>query len=550
VRIERRGSRAVLVDLGSTNQTRVNGAVAREHELAPGDRIALGETVLEYQPEGGVSAVVGGNTRVTVDLEAREPFAAGAEAARLRRYLAALTRLSDAVCAADDPAAAATRACELVRGLLDAGRVAVARRDPAGWLGVVAAAAGPGAESSADLQLPRELMTRIGAGRAVASIDERRALVAAPLPEPGGLLVAERTGGPGFDADEVELVAAAARVTGAGMIAAGARATLVRGASALQDRVGAPRLLGDSPAIAEVRTFATSVAAADGTVLLLGESGVGKELVAAAIHRASPRSDGPFVAVNCAALSETLLESELFGHEKGAFTGAAERRAGRFELADGGTLFLDEVAELGLRQQAKLLRVLEERRFERVGGTQVVAVDVRVIAATNRDLAAMVRAGELRDDLYYRLSVLVGRIPPLRDRGDDVVLLAEHFLARLAPRRAALGLTPDARRALAAHTWPGNVRELRNVIERLVVLGRGDVIDGQQVEAAIGVGALARPGSGVATATPAAGSLDELERAAIAAAMAACGGNKVHAAQRLGIDRTTLYKKLRRYRIS
>ncbi len=237
-------------------------------------------------------------------------------------------------------------------------------------------------------------------------------------------------------------------------------------------------LVGESPAIKRLLDFIDRVAGVDSTVLLCGESGTGKELVARALHRASPRADGPFVEVNCATLSETLLESELFGHERGAFTGAVERKIGRFEAAHGGTLFLDEVGEVPTNLQARLLRALQERRFERVGGTRAIEVDVKVIAATNRNLEAAIRDGTFREDLFYRLNVLLYKLPPLRERREDVPLLARHFVRRHGERlhRLGAGIDPAALRALVAYDWPGNVRQLSNTVERALVLGDGEMI--------------------------------------------------------------------------
>jgi transcriptional regulator with PAS, ATPase and Fis domain len=230
--------------------------------------------------------------------------------------------------------------------------------------------------------------------------------------------------------------------------------------------------------MARVTAMITRVAPADSTVLLLGESGTGKELAARAIHRASGRRDRPFVAINCATLTETLLESELFGHEKGAFTGAVARKTGKLEVADTGTLFLDEVGELPAPLQAKLLRVLQERELERVGGTRPIRVDLRVIAATNRDLEAAIRVGTFREDLFYRLNVISLHLPPLRDRTGDLPLLAAHFAAHHAARlkRPAPAFAPEARRLIERYRWPGNVRELSNAVERALVLGTGDVV--------------------------------------------------------------------------
>ena len=237
-------------------------------------------------------------------------------------------------------------------------------------------------------------------------------------------------------------------------------------------------LVGGSEPMRRVMEQVRKIAASDTTVLVLGESGTGKELVARALHAQGPRRDGPFVSVSCAAIPEGLLESELFGHEKGAFTGAIRRKLGRFELAHGGTLFLDEVGEIPPAIQVKLLRVLQERRFERVGGEETIDVDVRVVSATNRDLKAMVLAGGFREDLYYRLAVLPVTLPPLRDRKGDVEELAHFFIRKLSPRigRRATGFTPEALALLNAHRWPGNVRELENVVEQALVFAEGELI--------------------------------------------------------------------------
>jgi len=302
-----------------------------------------------------------------------------------------------------------------------------------------------------------------------------------------------------------------------------------------------PPLVATDPLMLAVAEQIRKVAATNATVLLLGESGTGKEVAARAVHAESPRSAGPFVAVSCAAITETLLESEIFGHEKGAFTGATEARRGRFELADGGTLFLDEVGELAPGLQSKLLRVLEERKFERVGGSRTISVDVRLVAATNRDLAAEMQAGRFRADLYHRLAVFPIRLPPLRERRKDIIPLAEHLLVRIGEDlgRRGLSLSAAARAALLARDWPGNVRELRNVLERAAIL-----TDGKQLEAEyLGAFTAAAP---IAAAGPA-GTLRDSERATIAAALAATGGHRKQAAERLGIGERTLYDKIKEY---
>jgi two-component system response regulator FlrC len=284
------------------------------------------------------------------------------------------------------------------------------------------------------------------------------------------------------------------------------------------------------------------VAVTNATVLLLGDSGSGKEVAARAIHRWSPRAAQPFVAVNCAALSSELLESELFGHEKGAFTGAHARKRGRVELAEGGTFFLDEVGELTPGLQAKLLRVLQEKCFERVGGQQTVVADVRWIAATNRNLPEMMEKGTFREDLYHRLAVFPVRVPALRDRREDIGPLAEYLLGRIA---AALGnptltLSDDARAALVAAAWPGNVRELANVLERSAIMAEGDEIRASDL-----AWLLDATTDGPAVPT----TVSEIERDAIVRALAATDGNRRRAAARLGIGLRTLYDKLKRYGI-
>ena len=312
----------------------------------------------------------------------------------------------------------------------------------------------------------------------------------------------------------------------------------------LDAKFGFENIIGASPAMQEVFQTIRQVAPTRATVLIQGESGTGKELVARALHQCSPRAQGPFVPVHCAALAPTLLESELFGHEKGAFTGAVERRRGRFELADGGTLFLDEVGEIDPALQVKILRVLEERKFERVGGTETVEVDVRLVAATNRDLKKRVEEGVFREDLFYRLYVVSLTLPPLRARDGDIVLLAQHYLKALAAEngKALKGLTPEAMDALTAYAWPGNVRELRNVIERMVVLSHGDRLGVRDLP----VNLRAAAGHGGAGARPGT-ALRDAERQLIEEALRRHKGHRTRAARDLGISRRTLHRKLNEF---
>jgi two-component system response regulator HydG len=334
----------------------------------------------------------------------------------------------------------------------------------------------------------------------------------------------------------------------------GARTARAR-AEALEEDLGRARdphgLVGASEPMRRVLEYVRKVAATDATALVLGESGTGKELVARAIHDASPRREKPFVSVSCAAIPEGLLESELFGHEKGAFTGAVRRKLGRFELAHEGTLFLDEVGELPTSVQVKLLRVLQERRFERVGGEETVEVDVRLVSATNRDLAAAVKEGRFREDLYYRLDVVAIRIPALRERPGDVEELARHFLARAAPRigRNVKGFTPEALDVLRRHRWPGNVRELENVVEQALVFAEGDLVTPAELPDALRRAPPPEP----LPVPPADRSLTEvledLERQLILAAYERAKGVKAETARLLGIKPSALYYKLEKYGI-
>ena len=307
-------------------------------------------------------------------------------------------------------------------------------------------------------------------------------------------------------------------------------------------------VIGSSPAMKDLGEMLVMIAPSEATVLITGESGTGKELVARLIHRKSTRSHNPMVVVNCAALTDTLLESELFGHERGAFTGADRRREGLFMQADGGTLFLDEIGETSAAMQAKLLRVIQEREFQRVGGESVISVDVRIIAATHRDLAAEVKAGRFREDLYYRLNVVSLTIPPLRKRDGDIPLLVQHFADKYAAknRKHVKGITPEAMDRLIRHPWPGNVRELENTLERAVILMCGEFVSERELPMTLAAGS--GPAPRPETASSMAGRpLAELEKEAILATLRETGGNKSETARRLGINRKTLHLKLKNY---
>jgi len=314
----------------------------------------------------------------------------------------------------------------------------------------------------------------------------------------------------------------------------------------LDTRYGLENIIGQSASMQKVFETIRQVAQSRATVLIQGESGTGKELVAKAIHQLSPRVKAPFVAVHCAALSKNLLESELFGHEQGAFTGATERRIGRFEKSDGGSLFLDEISEIDPSVQVKILRALEERQIERVGGDHPIDLDTRLIVATNRDLEEMVKEGTFREDLFYRLYVVVINLPPLRDRKDDILLLLSHYLAFFNKENGKNieGYTAPAVDLLCGYSWPGNVRELRNLVERMVVLSRKKVLDLSDIPASIREQTIPADMRVDGDLT-----LEEMEKQMIIQALEKNGGNRTKAAERLGMSRRTLHRKINRYNL-
>ena len=316
----------------------------------------------------------------------------------------------------------------------------------------------------------------------------------------------------------------------------------------LDDKYGMERIIGQAPEMRHVFDLIRQAAPTQATVLVRGASGTGKELVAQAVHRLSGRARGPFVAVHCAALSPTLLESELFGHERGAFTGATARRKGRFEQADGGTLFLDEISEIDASLQVKLLRVLETRTFERVGGEETVSVDIRLIAATNRNLEEWVKQGKFREDLYFRLNVVDINLPTLAQRAADIPLLCDAFIREYADKhgRVIAGMTPEAAELLGVYAWPGNVRELRNTIEKMVVLAHGDRLGVRDVPPNIRDAVKGR--APARSRASGGGALADIERERILAVLAGKQQNRSQAAVELGISRRTLIRKLHTYR--
>jgi len=570
--VELRNGQLALIDRNSRNRTLVNGQPITEHVLRKGDEVTIGQTRLAFLPSESELPATGTPLKATMEIGSQALLAVARGQAtgsdhRAERYLVAIADLGDRLSKIGERAELLREACATARTAVEAERAVLFVRGAGGRLLPAAATAESG--SQAALEVPSDVLGMVlGEGKSVA-FDElpvhgvTAAVAAAPLwsadQTPTGLLWVDRSSKRAWDRTDVMAVGCMAHLISAALRQAEAQASLAQDNRDLVAQLGGREFIGSSLEARAVLSFVAKVAPSDATVLLTGESGSGKEMVARAVHQSSRRSKRAFVAVNCAALTETLIESELFGHEKGAFTGASERKLGRFELADQGTLFLDEVGELPLSCQTKFLRVLEEQTFERVGGGKPIVVDVRVVAATNRNLEAMARRGEFREDLFYRLSVIHTEVPPLRRRKADIPELCQHFLARLSrqvPRRIT-GFTDEALAALTSYAWPGNVRELKNAVERAIVLGDGASIRLQDLPPNI---ASARAGSapethGEATPmaapaqAPAARSLKDLEREGIVAALRATGGNKAQAAQILEIDRSTLYKKLKDYGI-
>ena len=574
----------LLRDLESRQGTFVNGRPVHERRLESGDLIVVGDTLLLFQllpngaPRSGPRALVEDGaftagttvhlapgdalwTRPGDDLAAR----AGADASgRIARDLQTLLRIATALQSARSTPELAQALLAPALDAIPGHRAALLladRGDPE-----IAGAFARDRQGETDpFPVSRTVVRQALAGTALLAGDvlqngdlsgaeslqaaRIRSLLAAPVVHLGrtlGLLYvdafAQEPPGPPLDTFHLEIL------TALGGIAAGALAG-VRQTEWLEEEnrrlaEGLSRedggMVGESPRMREVYRLLRRVAASDTTVLLRGESGTGKEVAARTLQRESPRAGRPFVAINCATLSENLLESELFGHEKGAFTGAVARKIGKAEAADGGTLFLDEIGELPLTLQAKLLRFLQEREFERVGGTRSIPVDVRVVAATNRDLEKAIREGTFREDLFYRLSVIPLHLPPLRDRREDIPLLASHFAALTSRRlgRPVAGFTPEARACLLHYDWPGNVRELANAIERAIVLGEGDLIRPEDLpETVLESGAL--PGSGLGRYHE---TLHETKKRLIRAAVAEAEGNMTRAAALLGLQPTYLHR--------
>jgi DNA-binding NtrC family response regulator len=525
-------------------------ALRTGQELVPGAAFTLGATTLGFQEAAPPVA------RGTVELDAAQAISDGG-----KHRLAALATLGDKLARCGSLPAVFRVATAWALEALPAARALLLSPDGSDIL--ASASAGP-----VDLALSPALLARVLRERrgfllrdvlAEPDLADRRSVqvrgIVGAMAAPAENLIFYAEWGPkealrgGYDEQALLLLICAAQLVSACGESARERQQLTAAAK-LSHRPGSqtPEIVGRSAAIKRLHVFLERVAATPSTVMLFGESGTGKELAAGMIHALSPRSKGPFVAINCAAIPEQLLESELFGHEKGAFTGAVAQHDGVFVRAHGGTLFMDEVGELSLSAQARMLRVLESRTLTRVGGTKEIAVDVRLVAATHRNLQQMVADGRFREDLLYRLSVIQTQLPPLRERRDDIPVLAMHFAQTFGESlgRRIEQVSPAAADVLTHYRWPGNVRELRNVIERAMVLGDGPVLDVDDLPPE-----LLRAAPAASPEAPPDGRLvrplAELEREAILAALAATDGNKARAAALLGIDRTTLYRKLKDY---
>jgi DNA-binding NtrC family response regulator len=559
-------------DLFSTNGIYVNGRRVNEASLRPGDTLLIGRTLFRIEEQSAARAgqtQALGATTIQVALIAQSAEYPGGEppTTRAADHLRALCRILDLVNAGtpagEGPDDLYRQALDALVQTLDAvhGAVYLGRDPQSAPVTTIAKTTTPHTPSKTVLRRVLESGEAILANdpTATAGLEPSLSLVRAaafailcvPIGRGGDVVGALYLASDGDLHPLTEPELRLATVVGRALaLAVDQRKNVERIVAENVDlrsaQVPASDFVGHSPAFVRVVELARKAAPSDATVLIRGETGTGKEVLARTLHQWSARSKKPFIAINCGALAANLVESELFGHEKGSFTGASERRIGKFELCDGGTIFLDEVGDLPAEAQVKLLRVLEERRFFRVGGAREIRVDVRVIAATHRDLAQRVKEGTFREDLLYRIQVIELLLPPLRERGDDVDAIANELLERLAATmgRARPRLAAEASKILRAHSWPGNVRELKNVLERALILGSGDTITPADI--VLGPASTASP-STTGAADKSSLPLRDIERDHIRAVLDACGWNKAKAADVLGIGRTNIYEKIKQY---
>jgi len=604
--IVREGGRYFISDVGSRNGVLVNGRMTGRAELSSGDRIEIGDAVLLFELDEAhdyPTQQIEGNAEpgrhspvepalfsedstasaekfarsVDVDGEHEDPASVLERLREANRKLKALHDVSDVLYETFDPHEMMHKLLDVVLDIFRADRAVILLYDEPGEK-MRPAAARNRRKTSVRLAVSQTVVDYVaGEMRSVVSADALsdprfdpsesialqriNSVMCVPLPAKGRslgvLYVDSRSGAQRFDKDQMRLLTIIARQASSAIANARSFANLRQEREELRRQVNEKyTIVGESEPLRRVLEDVRRVAGCDTTVLICGETGVGKELIARAVHDASPRADGPFVIVNCASVPETLLESELFGHEKGSFTGAEQRKLGKFEVANRGTLFLDEVGEISLGIQTKLLRAVEQKVFDRVGGTKPVSVDVRIVAATNRDLEEMVRQGKFREDLYYRLAVVPIHVPPLRERRSDIPRLAEHFLAVLAREigRRQPEIGQEALDLMIAYDWPGNIRELKNAMERAILLDRTGTIEPDDLPPTLVAGGPARAallnaetGEMPATLLPLANAIAAVERRAIRDALQLANGVKSKAAEMLGISRPTLDKKLKQY---
>jgi transcriptional regulator with GAF, ATPase, and Fis domain len=575
--IRKHGAQYVITDLGSHNGTIVNGEQVKERVLENGDQITVGDiglvAVLSDEDRPPMTPEVEFSDQ-DVDLahtvllkpenadylKAETALAHSATDKRIREDLQALLRIGTTVSSGQHSSSVPGRLMELILEVIPADAGAILVHGPTGSTISLVAKGFKGSQRVSRTVVERVLGDRtailsnqiptdgIDASSLIAS--EAHALLCVPLivhnRAIGVIYLLRTTGRGGFEERHLQLLTAIAAMTALPLDTVRQVEWLTSENQRLRTSIDADhQMIGNSSAINEIYSFISRVAATDSTVLIEGESGTGKELVARAIHRMSARARMPFIAVNCAAMTETLVESELFGHEKGAFTGAMSQNKGKFETAEGGTIFLDEVGELPLSTQSKLLRVLQEREINRVGNPRPIRINVRIVAATNRDLEEEIRNGRFRKDLFYRLHVVTVSLPALRDRRVDIMPLTEFFIARSSVRchRNVKGISKEAAEYLMTYDWPGNVRELENAVERAVVLGLTDTILPEDLPESV---LDARPpASSAAKMDGFHNAIREAKRQLIQRALDQAAGNHLEAAKLLGLNRTYLHRLIR-----
>jgi transcriptional regulator with GAF, ATPase, and Fis domain len=582
-----KGNGSVTIrDLDSRNGTFVNGVPVKERLLQHGDVIAIGDSYFRFivpgyqEPQSQArEAVVAFEDRplsgcTTVSLQREdskllnpEKSSAVSSQDRLVRDLRTLVTVATRIGSIQDSDSLLWQILGMILEVVPAERGAILLRGDTAE-NLIPAAVWSKSDPAQPVQISRTVALRVLRDSSALMVNDTsadetlkdaeslvgqqvRSILSAPLTwtttaKPLGVVYLD-SGHPDtrFDGGHLELLLGIAGITAMALTGLRRAEWLRSEAQRLQAALDAEHnMVGESPALRQVLALIAKVAPSDSTVLLCGESGTGKELAAHAIHRASTRRNGPFIAINCAAIPEALLESELFGYDKGAFTGATVQKKGQVELANGGTLLLDEIGELAPALQAKLLRVLQEREFTRVGGGRPLKVDIRLIAATNRDLASAVKAGTFRQDLYYRLNVVSIVIPPLRDRREDISLLSSYFASKLGAKckRRVLGISPEAQKCLLHYDWPGNIRELENAIERAVVLGSSEVVLLEDLPESL---LETQPLPMEAVGTGFHSAITELKKKLIINAIKDAGGNYTDAAKKLGVNPTYLHRLIR-----